>query len=872
MKPTCYFIFVMCLALNAGAVLLDFTQVGYTNIGLISSGSVVAGGSDTSTVYTVSGLDVDGDGTNDSFSIQIEISSGNGAISWDAGGGEYDHNGGAFSAGEEITLSLMGISGTASGGGAITNGGFGFDDLKVKRFQSGDTYSVYGDQTVLFTNADNNAELNGTDHSVTMTGVSGTWNLEYYNFTINVASDGPSQPPVPPPTANGKNLIWIITDEHNLRTLGCYRDTMTQEMAEMWGDGFVVETPHLDSMADNGTLFTRMHASRAVCTPSRASMFSGQYPLALGIPNNSNTIGDGKYLHADVTTIFDVLKSAGYLTGYVGKWHLSEGGKVFEEAAGGKWWEPYPEDDPNDTYGIMANKFMFNGGHDKWYGIVEGGLPATANGTNVATANGDPYLANNNTIAVTGATDAWGQPLYTDGITTNVKFATDWLTDRTIDFVSDFNSGAYNTVSNTFGSFFHVLSIPDPHTADSVREPYASMYTHMDFQLPRTWNNPNYNPADPYSPYLDNPDSWMVADDKAEDLYNPGASGSYTIQDGIAQYFGMVKCIDDNIGRLIQHLDDEGLLQDTILMFSADHGDLFGEHQRVNKGTPWDMSMRIPCIIVDGSQLLSAVTNNYPLVPRGMIVEQSGNNTDWMETFLSLLDVSRIPETHGRDLTSLFAPAASKERNEPTVQSQGWMASTDSRYKLVLDAAANNASWLFDLERDPKEFTNYIDHAQYEGVVRKLAQGIKDYMDAHPEDVDPDRITEYNRLLSGWTRYAEVYGLNPDQRGDEDEDGILDLNEYIFGSDPTNGNSVIETGIEFNGPNSWPGFTHRARHPVDPAYPYRAEWSTNLVSGVWNTNFGAIAEQYDEPGFITVERTLEREDDALYFRLAVPLP
>ncbi|VGO20422.1 sulfatase-like hydrolase/transferase [Pontiella sulfatireligans] len=858
---------VLLLALNAYATEFVFKGTDAATAS-VSPGSVVVGGTATATTYTVSGVDLDGDSTNDSFTVTINAA-GSSAITFTD---RYLIGGNALTPGETFTVSYGGISGTLSSGSVVQANSFTFDSLKMIGWQpsNNEAYTItQSGVTSAVQTANRYTELSTNNFTVNAydNGGATAFNPDYFAFTVDVLD---YSPPLPPTTANGRNLIWIITDEHNLRTLGCYRDTMSSEMAEMWGEGFVVETPLLDSMADNGVLFTRMHASRAVCTPSRAAMFTGQYPLSLGIPNNSNTVGDGKYLRANVTTIFDVLKDAGYLTGYVGKWHLSEGGKPFENTPWGKWWEPYPEDDTNDTYGILVNKFMFNGGHDKWYGIVEDGLPATANGTTDPTSNGDPYLVNRNLISPTGAYDAWGQPLYSDGNTTNVKFSTDWLTDRTIDFINEFKSGAYNTIGTTYTSFFHVLSIPDPHTTDSSRPPYSTMYTNMTFELPRTWLNPNYNSADPYTPYLDNP-SWMSADGTAADLYDPLDTGVYTIQDRIAQYFGMVKCIDDNVGRLIAHLENVGILQDTVLMFSSDHGDMFGEHRRVNKDTPHDMSMRIPCIVVDGSQLLTTVTNMAPLIPRGIIVEESGNNTDWLETFLSLLDVNNIPDTHGRDLTPLLDPSTAAGWHDVSVQSQGWMAATDSRYKLVLDAASDNATWLFDLERDPKEFTNYVDHADYEGVVRKLAHGIRDYMAVHPEDVDPDRITECNRLLSGWDRYEEVYALTEGQAGDDDKDGLSNVYEYTFGTDPLDPNNTNETPvIQINPINGWVTLSHQIRSPKDSTIPYTVEWRTNLVSGVsWSGTWDSVATNYPAAsiGFERIEHTVELDRDELFFRL-----
>ena len=74
----------------------------------------------------------------------------------------------------------------------------------------------------------------------------------------------------------------ILTDEHNFRTLGCYRALLPKEQAFVWGDGVAVETPHMDSLADSGAICDRFYAASPVCTPSRAAFFSGRYPQNTG--------------------------------------------------------------------------------------------------------------------------------------------------------------------------------------------------------------------------------------------------------------------------------------------------------------------------------------------------------------------------------------------------------------------------------------------------------------------------------------------------------------------------------------------------------------------------------------------------------------
>lgn len=113
------------------------------------------------------------------------------------------------------------------------------------------------------------------------------------------------------------NLLIIQTDEHNFRTLGCYRDLLPKEQAFVWREEAKVETPNLDALAKGGAICTHFYASSPVCTPSHASFQSGLYPIAAGAPIN------GMAMDPNLTTFAEVLRRSGYHTAYVGKWHLA---------------------------------------------------------------------------------------------------------------------------------------------------------------------------------------------------------------------------------------------------------------------------------------------------------------------------------------------------------------------------------------------------------------------------------------------------------------------------------------------------------------------------------------------------------------------
>ncbi len=483
------------------------------------------------------------------------------------------------------------------------------------------------------------------------------------------------------------NLLFILTDEHSFRTLGCYRKLLSKDQAEMWGPGNVVETPHIDSIAENGTLFNRMYASAPVCTPARASMFTGLYGHQLGMPNNSTKPGDGKYLHADVPTIAEVLRDAGYMTGYCGKWHLAEStGDNHEE-----FWQPHPVGKQGHNYGFIDNTFMENGGHEKFRGIDK---------------TGSPYKASNRPEQY--KTNESGQPVYKDARSGNVKYTTDWLADRTIDFIG----------RNKDKPFYYVCSIPDPHTPDLAREPYLSMYKNMKFERPRTYD----------APRPEGTPKWQMPDGKAEKML-----------ESIPHYFGMVKCIDDNVGRILKKLEDEGILENTLVVFTADHGDLYGEHARMNKGTIHETSARVPFVICHGRTLKN------PLVPRGKIINQAANTTDWMPTFLSLLK-QPCPKVEGRDLTPLLADQPPADWNDVTFSTLWFVAAIDARHKLVL--MPKEKPWLLDIEADPDELKNYFGDPAYASVTQKLAADLKGFTqrcDAGSHDI-PDQL---EKMLNG---------------------------------------------------------------------------------------------------------------------------
>ena len=210
-------------------------------------------------------------------------------------------------------------------------------------------------------------------------------------------------------------------------------------------------------------------------------------------------------------------------------------------------------------------------------------------------------------------------------------------------------------------------------------------------------------------------------------------SGASTRADSVAwqSYFGMVKCIDDNVGEVLNALRAQGLIDKTIVVFTSDHGDLRGEHHRQNKSVPYEGSARIPFIIYAPARIQA-----------GTVVDEALGCVDFLPTILRLMGVPTVGREQGRDASTLLTTGKPPADWHDIVFIRGtgkamtWLAAVTDRYKLVFSAAAD--PWLFDLQEDPDELTNFFANPAYQQTVRELADRIleygKEYHDPYIDD------------------------------------------------------------------------------------------------------------------------------------------
>ncbi|WP_452229127.1 MULTISPECIES: sulfatase family protein [unclassified Lacinutrix] len=365
-------------------------------------------------------------------------------------------------------------------------------------------------------------------------------------------------------------------------------------------------------------------------------------------PQATGAPKNGLHLSEDVPTFATILRDQGYATSYVGKWHLAGHDKY---SFGIKY-----------KAGFEDNRFMMRGGHAPYFKLSKDGSVITGINEKVAAKLPEEEIIH----------------------------VTDFFTDKTLEILE----------RDKDKPFAIMLSIPDPHTPDVARPPYDVMYKDLKIEAPKTMS-PEYTAIKP---------SWATDKTKNETIGSKSFENNKE-KNALKQYFGMVSHIDDSVGRILKFLDDNNLVENTIIIFTSDHGDMFFEHNRRNKGVPYEASSRIPFLI------------RYPKkIPSEKVINTAYTNVDFTPTILSLMDVKTDVEFHGLDTSKDFTNSekvVNSDRITYYAKSGGWwVTAVSDRYKLVIDK--NEKPYLFDLEKDPDELINFYYDKAYSEIAKMM--------------------------------------------------------------------------------------------------------------------------------------------------------
>ncbi|MEL6923597.1 MAG: sulfatase [Bacteroidota bacterium] len=460
------------------------------------------------------------------------------------------------------------------------------------------------------------------------------------------------RPVVKAPADTLPNILLIVADDLGLHDLGCYGNP-------------VIETPHLDSLAANGIRYTRAYAASPICSPSRAAIQTGLNPARIGLTEHIRGIPQPdpcwpmlppeplQALALGHETLAERLKTQGYHTSYVGKWHLGGNG-----------------------YGPTSQ------GYDVSYAAGPQGLPVSFF---------PPYFNGNNYPEL--STIASGDDYLTEALVT--------LSLEAIP-------------ANADQPFFQQLSFYAPHV-------------------------PIMGPPDLVEKYE------TIIGDNPDALPRP-------------HYAAMVEAIDRSVGRLLAALEQRGQLENTIVLFTSDHGALtvrevpgFDAHTppttsgplRDGKGYLYEGGLRVPLIV------------NCPQRYTPSVEDRKTSNVDFFSTFAHLAKAcSDVPEEKCNTLDGQPVPAMtdarymerplffhyphySPQRGEP-----GAVMITEA-HKLIQWFSPVDSLYLFELDQDTAEINNLA--FAKSAVADSLNQVLKNWQDsigARAMNINPNYVEE----------------------------------------------------------------------------------------------------------------------------------
>jgi arylsulfatase A-like enzyme len=491
------------------------------------------------------------------------------------------------------------------------------------------------------------------------------------------------------------NILLITSDQHRGDCYGF--------------EGRRVRTPHLDQMAANGTRFSACITPNVVCQPSRASILTGKLPRTHGVWDNGIDL-DEKIGAAGYAGDFS---KHGWLTGFIGKAHFS----TFHtfKPTGRPECRASSSDYGPDWYGpYMGHQFveMMIAGHNMF---LPQKPPEGLHYERWYHSHGGDRL--NELYRTKLAPDLGAAQTINSALPPTFHNST-WIGDRTIAFLE----------RNKDQPFALWASFPDPHHPFDAPAPWCFMHhpdeidlpAHRDLDLDRRpwWHKASLEGT----PQLADP---KLRAFRAQQSRTPKQSDAQ-LRHLIANYYGMISLIDHNVGRILAKLADLGLADDTLVIFTTDHGDWLGDHGLILKGPiHYEGLLRVGCIA------------QGPGVPKGKVVPHPISTLDLPATFYDYAGVSPGQALHSHSLRPLIEGDAARDFafNEWDLHPSRCGVALKLRtvrtrtHKLTLELDSG-AGELYDLVNDPTEMDNRFG----DPGVTKIQRELTDMIRARPDD------------------------------------------------------------------------------------------------------------------------------------------
>ncbi len=490
--------------------------------------------------------------------------------------------------------------------------------------------------------------------------------------------------------------------------------TTDQQRGDCMGfDRRSVRTPELDRLAGRGTRFATCITPNPMCQPARASILTGKLPYSNGVRDNGRNL-DEAFGEDGLGAVF---ARAGYHTSFVGKAHFSTHetfaatGRpecyISTSALPADWGGPY--------FGFRSVQLTLRPHHH----CAWNDPPYTLHYENFLNSDGNGRLrwqsAKEQVPPPTEHPQAWRTPLE------DRWQSTTWIGARAMELIE--------TMGDT--PEFAWISFPDPHPPFLASNPWSHMYDPAEIDIPEHREPDLERRPWWHAAFMEHRRRGDVQRSHAEGGRNwsdTGHLGEAELRQITAIYYGMISAIDHQIGRMVAALDQVGQLENTIIVFTSDHGEWLGDHGLLLKGPMlYDGLLRVPLIIAG------------PGAPAGRVVDDPVSTLDLRATLAELAGIAASPD-NGRSLVPVMHGREARDfaLNEWEVDAARSGISLDlrtvrtRRHRMSADLTSG-AGELYDLEDDAFETDNLWDDPAHRDVRDDLLQIIN----SRPDDMIP---------------------------------------------------------------------------------------------------------------------------------------
>ncbi|GHH97849.1 sulfatase family protein [Neobacillus kokaensis] len=496
------------------------------------------------------------------------------------------------------------------------------------------------------------------------------------------------------------NILLITSDQQHFDTIGAFNSE--------------ISTPNLDRLVKEGTIFQRAYCPNPTCTPSRSSIITGTYPSQHGAWTLGTKLGEDK------VTVGDVLRDNGYRTALVGKAHFQPARSTDE----------YPS---LESMPLLQDIDFWKAYNQSFYGFEK--IELLRNHTNEYLV-GQHYVA---WLEEKGYTD-WKQYYMppVGSMDPDIKYRWDIPEEYHYNtFIAEKTNELLDHYHEQEDNFFLWASFPDPHPPYLAPEPWASMYDPDKLTIPEIAPGEHEkNPPHFQKTQEANPDF----SDLMETGFGIHGYHSHLLPEEdrkklVANYYGMVSFMDKYIGKILDKLDELEIADDTLVVFTTDHGHFFGQHGLQHKGGfHYEDLIKLPFI------------TRYPgRIPARKQSDALQSLVDLAPTFLSFAGIPIPKVMSGEDQKEVWSGNQENARDhilcefrhEPTTIHQ--KTYVDDRYKITIYYQQTYGE-IFDLKEDPKELNNLWHHPEYQGLKSKLLLKYA-WAELHKEQMPMPRIS-----------------------------------------------------------------------------------------------------------------------------------